>query len=177
MAMWKVMSISNTKVNTFAPIPHTLLCVSSIMSMAINNPPASATSNAECFSNIDFLLIDLKRMAKKHIYYYKGMCYDPDSLLPLFPRLSFLWLISLTTVYFYPTLIFPLTHISHDCVLLSHAYLSSDSYLSWPCTFIPRLSFLWLISLTTVYFLSHLLHYDSHLSLYQKRIYRPRYSL
>ena len=67
------MSVSNAKVNTFAPILHTLLCVSSIMSMAINNPPAGATSNVECFSNIDFSLIDLERMAKKHIYYYKGM--------------------------------------------------------------------------------------------------------
>ena len=66
------MSISNAKVNTFAPVPHILLGVSSIMSMAIKNPPASATSNTEHFGNIDFSLTDLKRMAKKLIYYYKG---------------------------------------------------------------------------------------------------------
>ena len=73
MAMQKVMSVSNVKVNTSAPIPHTLLCVSSIMSMAINNLLAGATSNMECFGNVDFSLINLERMAKKHIYYYKGM--------------------------------------------------------------------------------------------------------
>ena len=73
------MSVSNTKVNTFAPVPHILLGVSSIMSMAINNPPASATSNTECFGNVDFSLLDLKRMAKKHIYYYKGMSHTDST--------------------------------------------------------------------------------------------------
>ena len=58
-----------------------------------------------------------------------------------------------------------------------HTYLSSDSYLSWPCTCIPRLSSFWLLSLTTVYFISRLLHHDSHLPLSQKHIYRPRYLL
>ena len=66
------MSILNMKVNMFAPILHTLLGVSSIMSAAINNPPASATLNTEHFGNVNFLLTDLKHMAKKHIYYYKG---------------------------------------------------------------------------------------------------------
>ena len=72
-AMWRVMSALNAKVNTFTPILHTLLCISLIMSVAINNPPASAKSNAECFGNVDFSLINLKSMAEKHIYYYKGM--------------------------------------------------------------------------------------------------------
>ena len=66
------MSVSNVKVNTFAPIPHTLLCVSLIMSVAINNPPAGATSNAEQFGNVNFSLINLEHMGEKHIYYYKG---------------------------------------------------------------------------------------------------------
>ena len=43
----------------------------------------------------------------------------------------------------------------------SHTYLSSDSSLSQPCTYISCLSFFWLTSLTTVYFFSHLFHHDS----------------
>ena len=51
---------------------------------------------------------------------------------------------NLDPLFSYLTLIFPPTHFSHDRVLVSHAYLSSDSLLSQPCT------------------LSHaLLHYDS----------------
>ena len=67
------MTISNAKVNTFVPVPHTLLCVSSIMSAAINNPPAGAKLNAECFGNVDFAMINVKSLAEKHIYHYKGM--------------------------------------------------------------------------------------------------------
>ena len=44
-------------------------------------------------------------------------CYDWDPFLPLFHAYR------------------PLAHVSHDHVLVSHAYLSSDSYLSRSCTF------------------------------------------
>ena len=67
------MSISNAKVNTSILVPHTLLCVSSIMSAAINNPPAGVMSNAEHFSNVDFAMINIESLAEKHIYHYKGM--------------------------------------------------------------------------------------------------------
>ena len=73
MAMQRVMSVLNAKVHMFTPIPQTLLCVSLIMSAAINNPPASATSNLEHFGNVNFSLIVLEHMAEKHIYYYKSM--------------------------------------------------------------------------------------------------------
>ena len=113
MVMQKVMSISNMKVNTFAPIPHTLLCVSSIMSMAINNPPAGATSNVERFGNIDFSLIDLECMAEKHIYYYKGMSHIYSThhvhVLTSFQQVTLLIL--------YPCL--PTTHLPTTCLLLS----------------------------------------------------------
>ena len=59
----------------------------------------------------------------------------------------------------------------------SHTYLPSDSLLSWLCTCILCLSSFWLTSLTTVYFLSRSLHFDSWQPRSQKRIYRPRYSL
>ena len=88
-----------------------------------------------------------------------NQCYDLNPLLPFF------------------TLIFLLTQFSHDCVLVSHAYLLSDSVLSWPCTCISRSSSFRLISLTTMYFLSWLLHFDSWWPLSQKCIYRPRNSL
>ena len=86
MAMRRVMSVSNVKVNTFAPIPHTLLCVSLIMSVAINNPPAGATSNAEQFGNVNFSLINLEHMGEKHIYYYK-VCptYIPPTMSMFLP--------------------------------------------------------------------------------------------
>ena len=67
------MTISNVKVNTFIPVPYTLLCVSSIMSAAINNPPAGAKSNAERFGNVDFAMNNIESLAEKHIYHYKGM--------------------------------------------------------------------------------------------------------
>ena len=67
------MSISNAKVNTFIPVPPTLLCVRSIMSTAINNPPAGAMSNTERFSNVDFTMINVESLVEKHIYHYKGM--------------------------------------------------------------------------------------------------------
>ena len=67
------MTISNAKVNTFVLVPHTLLCVSSIMSAAINNPPSGAKSNAECFSNVDFAMINVESLVEKHIYHYEGM--------------------------------------------------------------------------------------------------------
>ena len=67
------MTISNAKVNMFVPVLHTLLCISSIMSMAINNPPAGAKSNTECFGNVDFTMINVESLVEKHIYYYKGM--------------------------------------------------------------------------------------------------------
>ena len=67
------MSISNAKVNTFILVPHTLLCVSSIMSAAINNPPAGAKSNTERFGNVDFTMNNIESLAEKHIYHYKGM--------------------------------------------------------------------------------------------------------
>ena len=52
----------------------------------------------------------------------------------LFSHLYSSWLMPPMTVYFYLTLIFSLTHVSHDRVLLSHTYLLSDSCLPWPCT-------------------------------------------
>ena len=67
------MSISNAKVNTFILVPHTLLCVSSIMSAAINNPPAGVKSNVERFGNVNFAMINVESLAEKHIYHYKGM--------------------------------------------------------------------------------------------------------
>ena len=67
------MSISNAKVNTVIPVPPTLLCVSSIMSVAINNPPAGAMSNAKHFGNVDFAMINAESLVEKHIYHYKGM--------------------------------------------------------------------------------------------------------
>ena len=67
------MSISNAKVNTFIPVPHTLLCVSSIMSVAINNPPAGVMSNAEHFGNVNLAMINVESLAERHIYHYKGM--------------------------------------------------------------------------------------------------------
>ena len=52
---------------------------------------------------------------------------------PLFSCLSFPWLISPTTVYFYLTLIFPLTHISHDhwwaCSFGTDVYLSIFAFI------------------------------------------------
>ena len=48
--------------------------------------------------------------------------------------------------------LYPLFFFFSQLCTSSHGYLSSDSYISWPCTFISCLSFLWLISLTTVYF-------------------------
>ena len=68
-----------------------------------------------------------------------GPCYDVDPLFTSFNAyptsdsllsqpcthiscLSSFWLIPLTTVYSYLTLIFLLTHSSHNCVLISHAY-------------------------------------------------------
>ena len=62
---------------------------------------------------------------------------------------------------------------SHDHVLLSHTYLSSDSSISWPCTFISCLSFLWFISLTTVYFYLTLWLTNSYL----RNVYKTSYSL
>ena len=66
------MTISNSKVNMFIPVPPILLCVSSIMSAAINNAPAGAMSNAERFGNVDFAITNVEGLAEKHIYYYKG---------------------------------------------------------------------------------------------------------
>ena len=78
-------------------------------------------------------------------------------------------LLTLTSSFFSifppPTLISSLTHTSYDRVLVSHTYLFSDSYLSWPCTCISCLSSFWLISLMTVYLyltLIFLLTHSSH---------------
>ena len=88
----RVMSVSNAKVNTFTLVPHTLLCVSSIMSVAINNPDAGAKSNVECFSNVDFSLINLGSMVEKHTYYYKGMYHIYSTTISMFLWVSDRWL-------------------------------------------------------------------------------------
>ena len=54
-------------------------------------------------------------------------------------RLSSFWLTSLTTVYLYLTLIFFLTHFSHDCVLYPiPAPLWLTNPLSQKCIYRPR---------------------------------------
>ena len=64
----------------------------------------------------------------------------------------YLLFLFLTAMYFHLTPTLLMTHLSHNCVLLSHNYSSLDSHLSQPCTF------------------SHLLHHDSQLS-YLRNIY------
>ena len=102
-------------------------------------------------------------------------CYDSHPLFTSLSRpctsipcLPFSWLISLTTMYFYPMLTFLLTHLSHDHVLLSHAYLSSDSSLSQPCTFSHAYSTMTYKSpISETYLKNQLLAVNTQLSLTQ----------